>query len=94
MIDEYYPLPIPFEKLLKRKEIAKCDLKTSIGQKIHLTLITFLGECRYNSEYGCSIWNYDFENIYNINGWKDKVSKSIEESLLQNEKKDRAIILF
>lgn len=87
MPDNFYTLPIPFQSLITRKEIDKCDLKTSIAQKIHLTLITAFGESRFNPEFGCEIWEFDFENIYNLEGWKDKVAKSITKAITENEKR-------
>jgi phage baseplate assembly protein W len=87
MNDEYYTLPIPFRKIIERKEITKCDLQTSVAQKIHLTLISFFGESRYDRDFGCMIWEYDFDNIYNLNAWKDKVTSSIVDTLSQHERR-------
>ncbi len=87
MTGDYYMLPIPFKKIMELKKIAKCDLQTSIAQKIHLTLTTVLGESRYNAQYGCLIWEYDFETIYNVNSWKDKVVRSIIDTLAESEKR-------
>jgi len=87
MSGEYYTLPIPFKRLVGLKDIPKCDLQTSIAQKIHLTLTTFFEESRYNRRFGCLIWEYDFETIYNVNSWKDKVVKSVGDTLKENEKR-------
>ncbi len=83
----FYPLPLPFKDIIERKEIAQCDLHTSIAQKLHITLVTAFEECRYNLQFGCMIWEYDFENVYNLNGWKDKIVKSIIETLQDAEKR-------
>ena len=87
MVNEYYTLPIAFKRILDRKELEKCDVQTSIAQKIHLILITFFEESRFNRQFGCLIWEYDFENIYNISAWKDRVNKSLKETLEINEKR-------
>jgi phage baseplate assembly protein W len=87
MRGEYYTLPIPFKNILERKEIAKCDLQTSIAQKIHLLLVSFFGENRYNPDFGCLVWEYDFENIYNLSGWKDNVIQSLAATLTDTEKR-------
>jgi phage baseplate assembly protein W len=50
-------------------------------------LVSFLGESRYDPDFGCSIWDYDFENIANVNAWKDQVTKSIQDSLCTHEKR-------
>lgn len=87
MIKDFYPLPIPFKDIIERKEIKKCNIQTSIAQKLHIILVTAFDECRYNSQFGCIVWEYDFENIFNLNGWKDLVTKSIIETIRENEKR-------
>ena len=61
--------------------VLTCSLKDSIAQRIHLILITNLGECRYDKHFGNLIWDYDFENIPNINAWKDAMAKSVKEAV-------------
>lgn len=87
MVEEYFPMPVPFEAILDRRDFYKTDLRNSLFQRIHLVLVTFLGECRYDPDFGCSIWDYDFENISNVNAWKDQVTKSIQDSLSTHEKR-------
>jgi phage baseplate assembly protein W len=87
MVDEFYTMPLPLRAILERRDFQKCELKTSVRQRIHLILVTFFGESRFDEEFGCSIWEHDFENISNMNTWPDKVSKSILESLAANEKR-------
>lgn len=67
--------------------IYNCDLKQSIAQRIHTILITNLNEFRYDRNFGCIIWEHDFENIYNINQWKDKMAKAVKEELEKYEKR-------
>ena len=87
MIEEYYPMPVPFEAILDRRDFYKTDLRNSLFQRIHLVLVTFLGESRYDPDFGCSVWDYDFENISNVNAWRDQVTKSILDSLTVHEKR-------
>ncbi len=61
--------------------ILTCTLKDSIAQRIHLILITNLGECRFDKQFGNLIWDYDFENIPNINAWKDMMTKAVKEAV-------------
>jgi phage baseplate assembly protein W len=87
MDKEYFTLPMPFSKILKREEIIKCDLKKSIEQKIHLLLISNFGENRFNPQFGCIIWEYDFENVANQNAWKDMIVNSVKETLQLQEQR-------
>lgn len=59
--------------------VITCTLKDSIAQRLHLILITNLNECRYDRQFGNVIWDHDFENITNINTWKDKMAKAVKE---------------
>ena len=66
---------------MQGKEHPSCTLKDSIGQRLHLILITNLNECRYDPEFGNLLWELDFENIPNITAWKDTMSKAIKEAV-------------
>ena len=66
---------------MQGKEHPSCTLKDSIGQRLHLLLITNLNECRYDPEFGNLLWELDFENIPNITAWKDTMSKAIKEAV-------------
>ena len=70
---------------MKGKEHPSCILQHSIAQRIHLILITNLNESRYDREFGCIIWEHDFENVPNINAWKDRMAKSVREELEKYE---------
>jgi phage baseplate assembly protein W len=87
MTEEYFPLPIPFESLLDGRDFPKVDLKLSVRQRMHLLLVTFFGESRYDEEFGSSIWEHDFENISNVTAWKDNVSKALYDALINHEKR-------
>jgi len=66
---------------MQGKEHPSCTLKDSIGQRLHLILITNLNECRYDPEFGNLLWELDFENIPNLTAWKDNMSKAIKEAV-------------
>ena len=91
MKGDYYTLPVPFKQLMEVKEVSRCDLQTSIAQKIHLVLVTAFEERRFKKNFGCLVWEYDFEAIYNASAWKDKVIKSITDTLAENERRLNSI---
>ena len=43
--------------------IITCNLQQSIAQRIHLMLITNINEFRYDRNFGCIIWESDFETL-------------------------------
>ena len=75
MKETYYDLPIRFDLLMqKNRELPTCSLDKSIAQNIFL-IIT----------YGCEIWETDFELINNVNTWKERVRKSIVQTITVHE---------
>ena len=79
--------PINFSDLMHEGEHESCNLHQSIAQRIHLILVTNFGEYRSDPDFGCVIWEHDFENMPNLNLWKDKMIKNIKEVLEKYEKR-------
>ncbi|MEP7170601.1 MAG: GPW/gp25 family protein [Bacteroidota bacterium] len=84
---KYYTQPLNFSLLMQGKEHPGCSLKDSIAQRIHLILITNLGEFRSDKEFGNKMWDHDFEIIPNINAWKDSMAKSVREAIIKFEQR-------
>jgi len=83
----YLKLPLNFADLLAKRELTTCDLEYSIAQNLFLILITAFGECRFDSSFGCELWDLDFELIYNPNMWKERVQKSMQAAVERHEKR-------
>lgn len=83
----YLTQPINFGGLTKGEEQSTCGLHQSIAQRIHLLLVTNLGEFRVDPTFGCIIWEHDFENMSNLNLWKDKMMRSVKDGLEKFEKR-------
>ncbi|MFN7846382.1 MAG: GPW/gp25 family protein [Bacteroidota bacterium] len=82
---DYFKLPIPFDDILSRNEIEKTNIRISINQRIQLLLLSYFGECRFNPDFGCVVWEYDFTNVSNENAWRDLVVGSLTQALQKNE---------
>lgn len=82
---KYYALPISFASLTEQKQSPKKELKESIAQYLHLIATTYLGECRFDSAFGCSIWDYDFENAMTDIKLKNILKESLYEAISKNE---------
>jgi phage baseplate assembly protein W len=80
MIDLFYALPLDLELVIQRKQHGRCGLRESIAQHVYLILTTSFQESRFAENYGCSIWEQDFEPMTTIK-WKDTIVESITESL-------------
>ena len=88
---KYYKLPIEFEKLTEKAEHQKCNLRESIAQYIHLIATSYLGECKFDATFGCSIWEYDFDNSMTENTLRDNLISSLTQAINNNEKRLRNI---
>lgn len=83
----YYTLPLSYERLMEQQEHPRCNLKESVAQYIHLVATTYLGECRFDVSFGCSIWDYDFVNSMTDVKLRDTLKKSLHEAISKNEKR-------
>jgi len=83
----YYQLPLSFTDLLQKKRLALCSLEDAIRQHIHLIIKTHYHECRFDSNYGCYVWDKDFDNIQSVSKWKDELEDLVLQSLNAYEKR-------
>ncbi|TGE07759.1 GPW/gp25 family protein [Hymenobacter fodinae] len=84
MANDYYRLPLNFEELLQRRPLARCSAQESIAQHLYLMLTTHFGESRFDPNFGCVVWQQDFEAMTNMR-WKDNVQRSVEQSIAERE---------
>ena len=84
---KYYKLPIDFDKLMEKEELLKCNLKESIAQYIHLIATSYLGECKFDVAFGCSLWEYDFDNSMTEVTLRDNLISSLTQAITNNEKR-------
>lgn len=86
-MSSYLEIPLAPDDLIAGKDLKKIDQKVSIHQMIRLIAVTSLNEVRNDPFFGTDIWEYDFENIYNIPSLKEDLKKSLLKSIRQNEKR-------
>lgn len=80
-----YKLPLDTGHFLKSRTLPKCSLQESIRDHIQLLLTTAYGECRFDPEYGCEIWEHEFEHSQISKIWIDRMSLRIKASLAKYE---------
>jgi len=84
MLTNYY-LPLEFDKIINKKRNPVCGEEDSIKQFLNLMLTTYLGEYRYEPQFGCRIWDLNYNNIHSVNKWKEMIKKEVTKSILNNE---------
>jgi len=84
---QYLRIPLDLDQIMLKGHIQRIDDKQSIHEMIHLITTTSFGEVKHEPTFGCDIWKYDFENIYNPHWFKEELRQSILTSLHNNEKR-------
>jgi phage baseplate assembly protein W len=79
--------PVSFGAIIRKAETRRIDLKQSIHNMLHLILTTSFGEVKHDPFFGCEIWQFDFENIYNPHSFKEDLKRSLQNSIRKNEKR-------
>jgi len=88
MVAKLYQMPFDFGALMQRnRELPECNLGTSIAQNIFLLISSKYNEHRFEPQYGCDIWEKDFETITNALVWQEEVNRSIVNSLTKYERR-------
>ena len=84
MSASYYQLPLDLEAILERRHLPRCSVQESIAQHLYLILTTYFGESRFEPDFGCQVWEQDFEAMTTMR-WKDNVQHSVEEAIADYE---------
>ena len=81
----FYSLPFDFDALMNQREHSKCSLAQSVEQHLHLILTTAYGELPGEEDFGCSIWEHDFDNTTSGHKLKELIKQSLLKSVKQYE---------
>lgn len=87
MKQQFYSLPLSFAEVMQKKEHATCSLQQSVAQHLHLIITTAFGELAADENFGCSIWDHDFDNITSTHKIKEFIRQSLQSSIEQYEKR-------
>ena len=82
-MDKYYKLPMDFVRIFEPdiRNLSMCSEKESIEKNIELIITTSPGESKYDPNFGCKIWDLDFERVVSKSRWEEKFVKHITDSL-------------
>jgi len=81
----YYPIPIDFQELTKKKELPKTTLEKSIDNYIRLVLTSHFGECKFDEGFGCEIWEVDFDLLKDLTLMRDNIKTFVTEAVKLQE---------
>ena len=74
-------------RLFTDEKLRHADLGRSISNNIELIIFTRKGEHRFNADYGCEIWDLDFELIVSEMQWEERFRKSLLRSIRTYERR-------
>jgi predicted component of type VI protein secretion system len=81
----YYRLPLQLSYIFQGQDLPTCEIRQSIDSNLNLLIMTRYKEHRGNAEFGCEIWDRDFELIPNKGLWEEKLKQSLLKSVTQYE---------
>lgn len=87
MKNQYYKLPLDFSRILQKKDLPDCNLEESVAQHIQLLITTVLGENKDDPQYGCRIWESDFDIRASNNEVKEQVEQSVKSAISRYEQR-------
>ncbi|QXV65593.1 GPW/gp25 family protein [Mucilaginibacter sp. 21P] len=82
-----YKKPLLFNQLLRGRDLETQDLGASISQYLELIIFTRFGEHRFKPDFGCEIWELDFELIVSESTWEEKLRQSLLKSITTHEQR-------
>lgn len=82
-MNDFYKLPLNISTLLSDgyRSLPRCSEKESIDGNIELLFITCPGEHKFNLDYGCRIWELDFERIVSQKQWEEDFSRYLTDAI-------------
>lgn len=87
MEEHFLNKPLNLNQVFKSHRLQGADLGKSISNYLELIIFTRKGEHRYNPDFGCEIWDLDFELIVSESLWEERFRKSLLQSITQYEQR-------
>ncbi len=81
----YYKIPLQLGAVMEGGELSTCSLKQSVEKCLELIITTRFGEHRSDPDFGCEIWDMDFELIVSTTRWEENLRQSLLKSIITHE---------
>lgn len=85
MSGNFLSKPLRFNNIFTGADFQSTDVGKSISNHIELIIFTRFGEHRHQRDFGCEIWDLDFELIVSESIWEEKFRKSLLKSITDYE---------
>jgi len=87
MANDFLQIPLQTELITRKKQLKRCSLNESVAGMMRLMTTTHFGENKQDDSFGNELWEYDFENIDNVQAFKEKLSESLRDAIAQHERR-------
>ena len=91
MANDFLQLPLQLGLVTRQKPLKRCPLNESVAGMMRLISITHFGENKQDESFGNELWDWDFENIDNIQAFKERLAESLEKAIIQHERRLGAV---
>ena len=81
-----YQLPLRLDEITRKQRHLTCTLRHSMAQNLHLIISTYRGESAFSEDFGCSLWDEEFNMQLNPR-WKDNLIASLGLAIGKFEKR-------
>lgn len=84
-----YKLPLLFSRLFESdiRDLSRCTEEESIDQNLELIIMTCPGEHKYDPDFGCKIWDLDFERVVSMQKWEGQFMQYIVDAIKKYERR-------
>lgn len=89
MKQDFYMLPVSFDSVFDATAsgLAVCGEMESIDRHIELIITTCPGEHKFDKNFGCGIWDMDFERVVARKQWEEDFTAHILKAVQSFEKR-------
>ncbi|MBD3661282.1 MAG: GPW/gp25 family protein [Arenibacter algicola] len=87
MANEFLQIPLKLNLITAQQHLKRCSLNDSVTNMIRLISTTHYGENKQDDTLGNELWENDFETVDNIQAFKERLSESLQNTLIRHEKR-------
>jgi len=87
MPKDFLKIPLEVSLVTTQKQLKRSSMSESVAGLIHLVTITQFGENKEDESFGNKLWENDFENITDVQAFKEQMTRSLEATITLHEKR-------
>lgn len=83
IMKQFYSIPLDFSSIVKEdtEPLERCSEIQSIDSYLNMLLTTCPGEHKFDPDWGCKLWDMDFERITSQTNWETRCAELIRQMI-------------